>query len=495
MDLSSNEKIVLKAVGDVETPARDLAAATGLKVEAAVHAGYLLEEKGLASVRDEVVSAYVLTDEGRKYAEAGLPERVIFGALPQAGATLKDLKARFPPATVSIAMGWLRQKGWAKFEKRDGDTVLLPLAAGQSEDEAALAALLDGKPQAELQENTMRGLLKRNLVLVREEKAKMLRITASGAALRDEGIEVREEIGQLTPEMIATGAWQGKDFRRFDVAAPVQRDYGGRKHILRMALDGVKRTLIEMGFKEMEGPLIDAEFYVNDLLFMPQDHPARTQWDQFNLKNPRHIRRLPRELVHKVRDIHEYGGDTGSSGWNYAWDERIAKKLVLRGHTTSLTARYLAKFKKPPQKFFSVAPVFRNDTIDVTHLLEFYQIEGWVMDDGLSMRDLMGTFREFYARLGITGLRFKPTYNPYTEPSLEIYGRHPRTGRMIEVGNSGMFRKEMLAAYGIDSDVIAWGLALERILMILYGYEDIRDLHGPLCDIDFLRSVPVIWQN
>jgi phenylalanyl-tRNA synthetase alpha chain len=66
---------------------------------------------------------------------------------------------------------------------------------------------------------------------------------------------------------------------------------------------------------------------------------------------------------------------------------------------------------------------------------------------------------------------------------------------MIEVGNSGMFRKEMMAAYNIDCDVIAWGLALERLLMILYGYEDIRDLHGPLCDINFLRSVPVIWQQ
>jgi phenylalanyl-tRNA synthetase alpha chain len=131
----------------------------------------------------------------------------------------------------------------------------------------------------------------------------------------------------------------------------------------------------------------------------------------------------------------------------------------------------------------------------MTHLLEFYQIEGWVMDYGLSMRDLMGTFKEFYSRLGITDLRFKPTYNPYTEPSLEIYGRHPRSGRMIEVGNSGMFRKEMMAAYGTDCDVIAWGLALERLLMILYGYEDIRDLHGPLCDINFLRSVPVIWQQ
>lgn len=495
MDLSANEKIVLKAIGDIEMTAQEVSKATGLKAEAVTHAAYLLEEKGLASVRDEVLSEYVLTDEGRKYAEEGLPERIILNGLPEQGASLKELKSKFPPATVNIAMGWLRQKGWAKFEKKDGDTVLVPQTADKSPDELVLSILSEGRPQEGMPEKTMKDLLKRSLVTIKEEKEKIILITAAGASLKEKGITVEEEVSQLTPEMIATGSWQGKSFRKFDVSMPVLMEYGGRKHILRMAMDKVKRTLIEMGFKEMEGPMVDAEFYVNDLLFMPQDHPARTQWDQFNLKKPRYIRKLPKDLVHRVRDIHEHGGETGSLGWNYEWDEQIAKKLVLRGHTTSLTARYLAKYNKPPQKFFSVAPVFRNDTIDITHLLEFYQIEGWVMDEQLSMRDLMGTFREFYSRFGIKDLRFKPTYNPYTEPSLEIYGKHPRSGRMIEVGNSGMFRKEMLAPYGIECDVIAWGLALERLLMILFGYEDIRDLHGPLCDINFIRSVPVIWQQ
>ncbi len=495
MDLSINEKMVLKAIGDIEMTSKEVATAAGLKVEAAVHAAYVLEENGMASVREDLITEYVLTDEGRKYAEQGLPERTIYKALPEQGETLTDLKKTFPPATINIAMGWLRQKGWAKFDKRDGDTYIVPQKAEKSADELALEIIYEGKPQEGLPEKTMKDLVKRNIVTLREERDKIILITAAGAELKEKGITIVEEISQLTPELIATGSWQGKSFRKFDVSAPVLTEYGGRKHILQMARDKVKRTLIEMGFKEMEGPMVDAEFYVNDLLFMPQDHPARTQWDQFNLKKPKYIRHLPKDLVHKVRDMQEHGGETGSKGWGYAWDEQIAKKLVLRGHTTSLTARYLSKYNKPPHKFFSVAPVFRNDSIDLTHLLEFYQIEGWVMDYNLSMRDLMGTFREFYSRFGITDLRFKPTYNPYTEPSLEIYGKHPRTGRLIEVGNSGMFREEMLAPYGIDCDVMAWGLALERLLMILYGYEDIRDLHGPLCDINFLRSVPVIWQQ
>ena len=495
MDLSSNEKLVLKAIGRSEMTSGEVAEKAGLKIEAAAQAAHMLAEKGLATVKDEVSSAYELTDEGKKYAEEGLPERTIFDALPEDGISLSELKKKFSPAAVSIAMGWLRQKGWAKFEKRDSDTILLPLKAERSPDEVALVILHTGKPQDSLSDKSMKDLVKRNLVVKKEEKVKSIAITSAGEQLKEQGITVLEEIGQLTPEMIQTGSWQGKSFRKFDITAPVLPEYGGRKHILRMAADKVKQVLIEMGFKEMEGPMVDAEFYVNDILFMPQDHPARTQWDQFNLKNPKYIHHLPRDLVHNVRDIHEHGGHTGSLGWNYQWDETIAKKLVLRGHTTSLTARYLARFNKPPQKFFSVAPVFRNDTIDMTHLLEFYQIEGWIMDEGLSMRDLMGTFEEFYTRFGIKGLRFKPTYNPYTEPSLEIYGRHPKTGRMIEVGNSGMFRQEMLAPFGIKCDVVAWGLALERLMMILYGYEDIRDLHGPLCNINFLRSVPILWRQ
>ncbi|MCD1295013.1 phenylalanine--tRNA ligase subunit alpha [Methanocella sp. CWC-04] len=497
MDLSYNEKIVLKAIGEKEINAVELADMTGLKVETVVHAASILAEKGLADLKEEVKSWFELTWEGKKYAVEGLPERVIHDKLPAEGMSLNDVKKEFPPQLVNIAIGWLRQKSWAKFEKKDGDTILIPLDAPQSKDEKLLECLSHEKFDGDLSEykKELKDLLKRNLIEEKEKKERIIVITSEGLKLKEAGIEITEEIGQLTPEMIMTGAYAGKSFRKFDVDKPVQMEYGGRKHILRMGMDKVKRTLIEMGFKEMEGPMVDAEFYVNDLLFMPQDHPARTHWDQFNLKFPQYINYLPEDLIKKVAQIHLDGGDTGSLGWNYQWDEMIAKKLVLRGHTTSVTARYLAKYKTPPQKFFSVEKVFRNDTIDATHLLEFFQIEGWIMDHNLNIKELMGTFKEFYARMGITVLKFKPTYNPYTEPSLEIYGRHPRTNRWIEVGNSGMFREEMLAPYGIDCDVVAWGLALERLMMILYGYEDIRDLHGPLCDINFLRSVPVIWRQ
>jgi len=148
---------------------------------------------------------------------------------------------------------------------------------------------------------------------------------------------------------------------------------------------------------------------------------------------------------------------------------------------------------EPPQRYFSVEKVYRNDTLDATHLLEFFQIEGWVMAEDLSVRDLMGTFTEFYGHFGIEDIRFKPHYNPYTEPSFELFGTHPRTGEVIEIGNSGIFRPEVLNPLGVDADVMAWGLALERLLMLTHGFEDIRDVHGTLADIDFLRETEVVY--
>jgi phenylalanyl-tRNA synthetase alpha chain len=104
--------------------------------------------------------------------------------------------------------------------------------------------------------------------------------------------------------------------------------------------------------------------------------------------------------------------------------------------------------------------------MDATHLAEFNQIEGVIADYDLTLADLIGVFSSFYARLGITKLRFKPAFNPYTEPSLEIFSYHEGLKRWVEVGNSGIFRPEMLLPMGLPPDVrvLAWGLSLERFV-------------------------------
>jgi phenylalanyl-tRNA synthetase alpha chain len=131
-------------------------------------------------------------------------------------------------------------------------------------------------------------------------------------------------------------------------------------------------------------------------------------------------------------------------------------------------------------KYFSIDKVFRNETVDRTHLAEFHQIEGVVVGELLSVRTLMGYLTYFYERLGFKKLKFKPTYNPYTEPSLEVFAYHPPSDRYLEVGNSGLFRQEMLEPLGCgDKSTVAWGLGLERIAMLLYDVEKLPDLIGP----------------
>merc|ERR1719261_1799380 len=148
-----------------------------------------------------------------------------------------------------------------------------------------------------------------------------------------------------------------------------------------------------------------------------------------------------------------------------------------------------------PGKYFSIDRVFRNETLDATHLAEFHQVEGWVADRNIGLGHLIGVLREYFRRQGITNLRFKPAYNPYTEPSMEIFGYHPGLKKWIEVGNSGVFRPEMLLPMGLPEDVtvIAWGVALERPTMLLYGISNIRELFGAKMDVQNHKVNPVAW--
>ena len=112
---------------------------------------------------------------------------------------------------------------------------------------------------------------------------------------------------------------------------------------------------------------------------------------------------------------------------------------------------------------------------------------------GIQLGDLIGAIRVFFSKMGITRLRFKPAYNPYTEPSMEVFAYHPELAKWVEVGNSGMFRPEMLLPMGLPPDVrvIAWGLGLERQAMIKYGIKNIRELFGHRGNIKRFRETPI----
>ncbi|KAJ6657656.1 hypothetical protein lerEdw1_002157 [Lerista edwardsae] len=184
-------------------------------------------------------------------------------------------------------------------------------------------------------------------------------------------------------------------------------------------------------------------------------------------------------------------------GYRYDWKLEEARKNLLRTHTTAVSARMLYKLaqqeKFTPAKYFSIDRVFRNETLDATHLAEFHQIEGVVADYGLTLGDLMGVLNEFFTKLGISQLRFKPAYNPYTEPSMEVFSYHQGLKKWVEVGNSGVFRPEMLLPMGLPEgvSVIAWGLSLERPTMIKYGINNIRELVGHKVNLQMVYDSPL----
>ena len=260
--------------------------------------------------------------------------------------------------------------------------------------------------------------------------------------------------------------------------------YGGRVHPNQQILDEIRALLFEMGFSEFHGSIVQNAFWNFDSLYQPQDHPAREMQDTFHLAEEID---LP-DGWEKIRNIHMTGGDTGSTGWGGEWSPKVARKCVLRTHSTSLSIQHLAKNPNPPVKAFSISRVYRRETIDPTHLPEFEQLEGIVMDKDLTFGHLLGFFKEFFGRMGFESVRFRPGYFPYTEPSVEPEVWVDGLG-WVELGGAGVFRKEVTAPWGIDCPVLAWGLGVSRVSMLRMGLKDLRQLYRS--DIDWIRASPV----
>jgi phenylalanyl-tRNA synthetase alpha chain len=241
----------------------------------------------------------------------------------------------------------------------------------------------------------------------------------------------------------------------------------------------------------MDGNLIESSFWNFDSLFTAQDHPAREMQDTFFIKNKES--KLPdKKIIDNIKKAHE-GKIKGSKGWQYEWKETEAKKVVLRTHATTLSARTLAKLKPEeiPAKYFAIGKVFRNETIDWSHGIEFYQTEGIVVDPNANFRHLLGYIKEFYKKMGFEKIRFRPSYFPYTEPSVEIDAFHPERKIWLELGGAGIFRPEVtIPLLGKNIPVLAWGQGLDRIIMDFYKIKDLREMYSN--DIKSLRNKK-IW--
>ena len=485
-NLTTNDKNVLLALAELSSSPnpQELAKESLLKVETAMQSAYLLAEMGLAKVDEELIETYILAAEGIEYAKDGLPERQIIDAISEP-TSIEDLKQRLSPKMVGIATGWLRRKGWANIDKG----MIVPTGSSDMGDDEIVLELFKEHAQTidelGVDKKIVTDLIKRKLVSKYEEKHRLITITDAGEALVTEGIVIEEEVTQITSELLKSGEWKSKNFRPYNINTQPKPVYGAKIHPYQRLIDQMRQIFLEMGFTEIKGDIVQSSFWNFDALFQPQDHPAREMQDTFHLSS---TSELPSDYTDNVRAMHEHGGDTDSTGWGGKWSEDIARRDVLRTHTTAVTINYLAENPEAPVKAFCIDRAYRRETIDPTHTPEFEQLEGVVMDENMSFANLLGCLAEFYHRMGFEDVRFRPGYFPYTEPSVEPEVYVEGMG-WVELGGAGVFRKEVTEPLGIKHPVLAWGLGVSRVAMLKLGLRDLRELYQS--DIDWLRKSEV----
>jgi phenylalanyl-tRNA synthetase alpha chain len=471
-EFSLNEKRLLVILeNEKKADAPHLATLLDATPEAVVQWAHLAQDKGLTTVERLVVKEFFYSEEGQAYVKNGLPETQLFRFI-MPGTTLADLQKH---EAFRIGFGQLRKKGLIKVE---GNSVIKIPGTSTDADEIALNNPIASDPRT-------KDLIKRGILQESETVRYVIAITPTGHALSKEGLDLREESGTLTREQILSGTWKTANLRRYDVSKLPKKAYPGKIHPYQRIISEMREILLEMGFTELYGGIVQQSYWNFDALFQPQDHPAREMQDTFYLKE---TLPLPKGYE-KVKTMHETGGETSSTGWGGVWKEEKAEQCVLRTHTTSVTIQHLANNPNPPVKAFCVGRVYRRETIDPTHLAEFEQLEGIVMDDGVTFGNLLGILREFYNRMGFESVRFKPSYYPYTEPSLDAEVYVEGIGWM-EMGGAGIFREEVTAPLGINYPVLAWGLGVSRIAMLRLGLKDLRYLHKS--DVAFLRETPAL---
>ncbi|NJE48818.1 phenylalanine--tRNA ligase subunit alpha [Thermococcus sp. 9N3] len=500
MELSYQEKLTLIKLNELKKAKfEELVKETGLEQVAVMRAVLGLQAKGLAKLHERSERVVKLTETGKKYAEIGLPEWRALKLLRERGkVTLDDLREVLSDDELKPIVGLLRKEGWANVRKEDGKLILEITEKGLKAEERpidrALKLLAEKEvvPVNEIEKLVPVKELKRRKIGEEETVTEReVEITPEGEKLAPK-VELKREVSVLTPELIKSGKWREVEFRKFDIKAPVRRIYPGKKQPYRAFLDKIRRRLIEMGFIEMTvESMIETQFWNFDALFQPQNHPAREWTDTYQLKYPKSGHLPEAELVERVKAAHEHGGDTGSRGWGYVWSPERAMLLMPRAHGTALDARQLAKGVEIPGKYFTIQRVFRPDVLDRTHLIEFNQIDGFVVGEELNFRHLLGILKRFAVEIaGAKKVKFLPDYYPFTEPSVQMSAYHPELG-WVEFGGAGIFREEMTKALGIDVPVIAWGIGIDRLAMFKLGIDDIRYLFS--YDLRWLREAKLVW--
>ena len=456
-------------------------------------AGKSLDENGFVETIEKNLKFITLGAEGLKAAENSLLEKRIWDWIltqEENNRTMNELfSAGFERHEAGPGIGLLKSLG-VSIEKG-----IFTFNNGQEITERISERIdfIESLSEQKLNYENLDGELvkhfsgRKNLINIEEITVREWKLTEKGINVPDKELDEIELIGEITPEFLQTDGWENARYKEFDINADTPIPVGGRPHPMQSLIERIRSVFLEMGFSEIEGNYVQSAGWNMDALFIPQSHPARTMQDTFYLEEPEKID-IPDEMLDLWSSVHENGHDTGSLGWGSKFDREEAKKGLLRTHTTVNTVKYIAENPEKPSRVFGIGRVFRQETIDRTHLPEFHQIEGIIHEPNASLPMLISTLKTFYSKMGYPDVRVRPAYFPYTEPSVEVevYWR----GKWLELGGAGIFRPEVTEPLGSEWPVCAWGMGLERLAMLVLELDDIRELYQP--DLERLSRMPIL---
>ena len=413
-----------------------------------------LKLKNLAIVDESKSSTLSLGKNGVDSFKKGLPERRLLNLLTNGPRKLSDLQKELG-FVFGPAMGLCRKNNWIE---TSSDEIIIKKIPSILPGEKTLQQIASGTlSKDQIDKIDLAELLKRpDFIIENIMTSKKISLTDSAKSM-----DVSKTSGAI------------------DVEANVPELFVARTHPLKDTIDEIREIFVTLGFSEIFGNMTQSSFWNFDALFTPQDHPARELQDTFFLDDVSTKKIGTAEQIRKVSESHK-------KNWRYQWDINEARKMVLRTHTTCVTIKHLAENKPDEARIFSLGRVFRNEKVSYKHLVEFNQIEGIVVGKDANLRNLMGIQREFYKRIGITKIKFWPTFFPYTEPSLQTMVYNEKLGKWIELFGMGIFRPEVTKPLGITKPVLAWGGGIERIAMLKYGLTDVREFYNN--DLGWLRS-------
>ncbi|MGY5142017.1 MAG: phenylalanine--tRNA ligase subunit alpha [Nitrosopumilus sp.] len=415
-----------------------------------------LRLKEIINVNETQKIFYRLGKNGLESLENGLPEKRLLQLLFDGPRNITDLQKELG-SVFGPSIGLARKNNWIETNNNE---ISLKIKPDKIPGENTIHIIQKQKISIDALDKTEIEYLQKRPDFLEEEIEKIKEITLS------------ESYKNIQVSDLPVG---------IDVEAKVPQTFLGRTHPLKDTIDEIREIFVTLGFSEIIGNMTQSSFWNFDALFTPQDHPAREMQDTFYLDGILSKKIATPEQIKKVSASHK-------NNWKYSWDIRESQKMVLRTHTTCVTIKHLAETKPDEARFFSLGRVFRNEKVSYKHLVEFNQIEGVVIGKDATLRNLMGIQREFYKRIGITKIKFWPTFFPYTEPSLQTMVYNDRLGKWVELFGMGIFRPEVTKPLGITKPVLAWGGGIERIAMLKYGLDDVREFYNN--NLDWLRNVP-----